>query len=262
MIFEGKTDKVHPTHPKPDDCIWAHTTSHWQSVETYAAVIKDIIIPYKNGKILELNLPESQVTILKHDLHFTHKDESILALMRENNILPLFVPAGCTDVMQECDTVVNKPFKNGVRESYRDHMDALLNQHRLSGNPASTFNTRLTMSALKPHITRFVQSGIAAISTPEMKATIANAFANDGLFAYMRSPEVQLSIGLKGVVLVIGGISKTAKDEVICCGSSEASEVNIRGVLNSILAALISTLFFATSLKLFDDERSLFLLLQ
>ena len=150
---------------------------------------------------MELNLPESQFTILKHDLHFTHKDEAVLALMRENNIVPLFVPAACTDIMQECDTVVNRPFKNGVRKSYRDHMDALLDQHRHSGKPASTFNARLTMSALKPHITRFVQSGIAAISTPEMKVAIANAFANDGLFAHMRSPEVQLAIRLEGLIV-------------------------------------------------------------
>jgi DDE superfamily endonuclease len=197
MIFEGLTDRVHPTHPKPDDCIWMHTKSHWQSVETYSQVIKDIIIPYKNRKILELKYPESQVTILKHDLHFTHKDESILALMRDNNIFPLFVPAGCTDIMQECDTVVNKPFKNGVRECYRDHMNDLLKKHRESGKEASTFNARLTMSALKPHVTRFVLNGIAAISTPEMKVTIARAFANDGLFAYMRSPEVQQAIRSK-----------------------------------------------------------------
>jgi hypothetical protein len=48
---------------------------------------------------------------------------------------------------------------NGIRKGYRDH---ILNQHRQSGKSASTFSTRLTVSALKPHITRIVQSGIAA----------------------------------------------------------------------------------------------------
>lgn len=76
MIFEGKTKKVHPTHSMPDGCFWDHTTSHWESVESYSEVIQIIIIPYKYRKILELNLPESQVTILKHDLHFPHKNEA------------------------------------------------------------------------------------------------------------------------------------------------------------------------------------------
>ena len=55
--------------------------------------------PLQNRKILESNLPESHVTILEHDLHFTHKNESVLAIMRENNILPLFVSTACTDIM-------------------------------------------------------------------------------------------------------------------------------------------------------------------
>jgi hypothetical protein len=37
--------------------------------------------------------------------------------------------------------------------------------------------------------------------TPEMRFTIANAFANDGLFAYMRSPEVQLGICFEGIII-------------------------------------------------------------
>ena len=45
MIFEGKTKKVHPTHSMPDGCFWDHTTSHWESVESYSEVMKIIIIP-------------------------------------------------------------------------------------------------------------------------------------------------------------------------------------------------------------------------
>ena len=51
MVFEGKTKKLHPTHSLPDGCFWDHTASHWQSVESYSDVIKNIIIPYKNRKI-------------------------------------------------------------------------------------------------------------------------------------------------------------------------------------------------------------------
>ena len=33
MIFQGKTNRCHPTAGKPDDCLWTHTESHWQSVK-------------------------------------------------------------------------------------------------------------------------------------------------------------------------------------------------------------------------------------
>ena len=38
------------------------------------------------------------------------------------HILPLFVPAGCTDIKQEIDTVKNKPFKNAMKGAFRDYL--------------------------------------------------------------------------------------------------------------------------------------------
>ena len=79
MIFEGKTVKCHPLNQlKPADCLWTHTESHWQSVPTYIEAIEKIIVPYKNNVISSMGLPANQHTILKHDLHYTHKDARVL----------------------------------------------------------------------------------------------------------------------------------------------------------------------------------------
>ena len=196
MIFTGKTPRCHPTSGKPDDCLWTHTESHWQSVKTYLEVIEKIVIPYKNNVIQTLQLPPDQVTILKHDLHFTHKDASVLKYLKDNFIAPLFVPAACTDAMQECDVVVNKPFKAAVRNGYRDHLDQLFQVHKAKGLPVIEFSPKLTMGALKPYLTSFVEKGILALKTPEMKACIQNSFAVDGCFRQMRSPEMQLAAGI------------------------------------------------------------------
>lgn len=149
--------------------------------------------------IQELGLLENQVTTVKHDLHFTHNDEKVLQFLRENKIYPLFVPAGCTDVIQECDVVVNKPFKNAVCAAFRDHLDGLFQLHKQKCLPLTEFSPKLTMGALKPFQTGFVQKGIFAIKTPEMKLCIKTSFANDGLFAVMRSPEMQLAAQLEDV---------------------------------------------------------------
>jgi hypothetical protein len=42
--------------------------------------------------------------------------------LKENNIVVVFVPGRCTDEMQECDTVINKPFKNGIKAAFRDFL--------------------------------------------------------------------------------------------------------------------------------------------
>ena len=94
----------------------------------------------------------------------------MLEFMRQNNIYPLYVPAGCKDILQECDVVINKPFKNALRKGYRDHIDNLFRIHRESGAPATEFSPKLTMGALRPFLTGFVQRGIEALKTPEMKA--------------------------------------------------------------------------------------------
>ena len=39
-----------------------------------------------------MGLPANQHTILKHDLHYMHKDARVLEALKAHNILPLFVP--------------------------------------------------------------------------------------------------------------------------------------------------------------------------
>ena len=73
-----------------------------------------------------------------------------LALLKKNNNVPLFIPVGCTDVLQECDTVVNKPFKKSVQGGYLDHMQGLFDEHKRSGSYSKFFTPKLTMGALKP----------------------------------------------------------------------------------------------------------------
>lgn len=201
MIFAGSTTRCHPKSVKPADCLWTNTQSHLQSVETYLELLGWAIVPYKNNVIRPLGLPANQMTILKHDLHFTHKDASVLAYLKANNICPLYVPAGCTDIIQECDVVVNKPFKNAVRSAFRDHLDALFQTHLAAGHPPTDFAPKLTMGALKPYLTGFDEKGILALKTPEMKACIRKSFANDGLFTQMRSPEMQLMLQMEGAAL-------------------------------------------------------------
>jgi hypothetical protein len=93
-----------------------------QNEETFLKYITKIFVPYKNATIKRLNLPVNQVSLLKLDLHYSHKTPAVLQLLKENNIEVVFVPARCTDEMQECDTVINKPFKSGIKAAFRDFL--------------------------------------------------------------------------------------------------------------------------------------------
>ena len=192
IIFGGKTNACHPNKGKslpPPGIFYDHTDAHWQSVASWKRWIINVLIPYKDKIINEFRLSHDQKLLLKVDLHFTHKDSEVMQLYKENNIIPLFVPAKCTDELQECDVALNSPFKVGLRAAFRNYLHDKFNEHVESGAPAAEFKASLSVGELKPHFPDFVLVGLAAIKTPVMKETIKEVFAKDGCFEIMRHPD-------------------------------------------------------------------------
>ena len=81
-------------------------------------------------------------------------------------------------------------------------MNNLFRIHLASGALATDFSPKLTMCALKPFLTGFVQRGILALKTPEMKASIQKSFVSDGLFTTMRSDDSQLAMQMEVTLTV------------------------------------------------------------
>jgi hypothetical protein len=94
VIVGGKTNACHPKVPLPEGWLINHTESHWQTPKTFQDFIEKIVVPYKNSKIAELNLPFDQKALFKIDLHYSHKDAAVLELLRMHHIIPAFVPGG------------------------------------------------------------------------------------------------------------------------------------------------------------------------
>ena len=199
MIFGGKTKRCEPQNPAPDNVYYDHTESHWQTPASYIRYLEDVVIPDKDATIARLRLPRDQKALVIHDLHYSHKDKDVLEFMNSNNLLSLYIPAGCTDVMQTCDTVANKPFKVGLKAAFRDFL-YIEHEKWEAANPdkeaRGQWDPKLTLGALKEKITGFVTVGMDALKTPEMKISIANAFARDSRFAIIRSAERQEQAGL------------------------------------------------------------------
>lgn len=118
LIFQGKTRRSLPGNgaSPPDNVLWSFTESHLQTPESCIEYIEEVIVPYKHGVIHQLGLNTNQMTLLKLDLHYSHKDKKVLEIMRLHNLIPLYVPGKCTDNVQECDVVLNDPFKTNVKK--------------------------------------------------------------------------------------------------------------------------------------------------
>jgi hypothetical protein len=64
--------------------------------------VDNVIIPY----IDDIPLSEkSEKTAAIFDVYKAHRDDKLLNHLKANNIIPLFVPAACTDKLQPLDYV-------------------------------------------------------------------------------------------------------------------------------------------------------------
>jgi hypothetical protein len=114
-------------------------------------------------------MPANQESLLQLDIHYSHKIDAVLKLLKENNIRVHFVPARCTDEFEECDTVINKPFIAGMEAAFRDYIHEEFTKYK--GDPA-TWSIKITMGSLKEHIVRFVETGMSTVRTEEISAVI------------------------------------------------------------------------------------------
>ena len=195
LIFGGLTIRCHPNGGKtlpPQNMYYDHTSSHWQTPESFITYITKTLLPYKAATITKLNLPLNQKMVLILDLHYSHKTLAVLTLLRANNIIAVFIPAGCTDLHQLCDVILNKSFKNGTKDGFVDY----LSEQFISWASApdrnvidDVFTVNLALSIMKPLIPNFVGRGLAAINAEHMRESIRATFQNECLLGIARLQE-------------------------------------------------------------------------
>jgi hypothetical protein len=213
FIFGGKTTKCHPSVPAPAGGYYTHSTTHWQTPATFAEWIQRIVVPFRDVTIKEKGFHATQKMILLLDLHYSHKDLNVsLKIMEENNIIPVFIPAGCTDVMQVLDVCCNKPFKAAVKKAFRDFAHLEFKRWTDAGNVPESFLLPVKISQLKPQLPSFVGKGVEALSTLAAKESIQKCFQKEGRLEVARSPQQmarsQASLGLVLRLVVPAGEEK------------------------------------------------------
>jgi DDE superfamily endonuclease len=189
VIFGGKTTRSLPKTAPPQGCFYTFTASHWQTVRTYKEYLTKIIIPDKDTTIRRLNLPSDQKALFIHDLHFSHRDEEVMDLMARNNLVPLYIPAQCTDEIQVCDTVINKPYKCSKKTNFRDYMHREYDAYIAGGGRPADWQPKLTAAALREHMVVWIANSVESLRTEAMRKTIQEAFARDARMSVIRSEE-------------------------------------------------------------------------
>ena len=164
LIFGGKTNRCHPNSGRtmaPAGQYYTHTISHWQTPASFLVYITKAIIPYRLKTIQDLGLEPDQMMVFIYDLHYSHKDPAVLEVLAANYIVPIFIPAGCTDLHQVCDVCINKPYKNGVAAVFIDTISSQYTEWYNGSDRLDTdiFKVNLSIGATKPLISSYVNGG-------------------------------------------------------------------------------------------------------
>jgi hypothetical protein len=121
LIFGGTTVRCHPTSGEVvTGSIVTHTKSHWQIVETYIHLIETVYVPWKNDRIRSLGLPPDQWVLLKHDLHYTHKDPRVLAVLMPRLTMGALKPQMISFVNKGYKAIATPAMKAAIAKSFQE----------------------------------------------------------------------------------------------------------------------------------------------
>ena len=81
--------------------------------------IEKIIIPFVSQKRQSLRLSISHPALAIFDGFRGQTTNTILHLLKDNNIHYIIVPANCTDKLQPLDVSVNKPLKDKIKAKFQ-----------------------------------------------------------------------------------------------------------------------------------------------
>ena len=118
VLYQGQTDRCHPSYTFPDDFDIFHTHNHWANGETVTRYIKNIILPYVQKIRSKLSSPDQHVLVI-FDVFRGHLLPEVDELLEENRLLKVVVPSNCTDRLQPLNLNANKALKDQLRSSFR-----------------------------------------------------------------------------------------------------------------------------------------------
>lgn len=147
LVYQGKTKKCLPSVVFPCDWDVICSPNHWSNEQTMKSYLQKIMIPYIETKRKELGLPNNYPSLVIFDNFKAQCTDDLLALLTENNIHYMFIPANCTDRLQPLDLSVNKAAKNYLRNCFQEWY---AEQMGLQLDSEEDATVDLRMSVVKP----------------------------------------------------------------------------------------------------------------
>ena len=97
LFYQGKMVRCHPIISFPENWDVWHSTDHWSNEETMIRYIKKIIAPFVSSKNEALKLDPAYSALAIMDGFRGQATDTVMDLLKENNIVAIRVPSNCKD---------------------------------------------------------------------------------------------------------------------------------------------------------------------
>ena len=150
-LYEGKTERCHPSADFPEGFDFWHTPNYWANSDTCCIrFITKIILPYICATRKDLGLAEEHMAVVIFDSFKGHQGEEMKLLLLRNNILSVVVPSNCTDLLQPLDLSVNKPLKDHLRRSFQSWYSQQVSKQMNEGKKPDEITVDTRLPVMKP----------------------------------------------------------------------------------------------------------------
>ena len=119
LLYEGKTERCHPSYQFPAEIDVWHSPKHWSNGELTRRFIEKVIIPYVQSAREINSLPSDYPALAVFDCFSGHSTDEVTDVLETNHIYYVYVPAHCTDRLQPLDISVNKAVKDHLKRQFR-----------------------------------------------------------------------------------------------------------------------------------------------
>ena len=141
--------------------------------------VDKIIVPFLTQKRKALKLEASYPAIAIFDGFKDQTTNDIHALLNSHNIIPMQLPANCTDKLQPLDISINKPMKDHIKAKFQQwYADEVRKQ--LETIPVNQVKVDVSPSVVKGPSANWTISGWQAL---EQRPDVAiNGFKKFGIY--------------------------------------------------------------------------------
>ena len=102
-------------------------------------------------------MPTTHPALVLYDCFCGHTTAKIKSLLEKNSIVPVQIPADCTDKLQPMDVSVNRPMKDRLRKNFQTWYAGEV-QKQLKTVSVDQVKVDITASAIKPLCARWIQT--------------------------------------------------------------------------------------------------------